>query len=162
MRLSRKDEHSIIALLLLANHDRQTAPVNLAELAESLGISTSYLEHLFSGLRKHGLVEGLRGVGGGYRLARPASQITIADILYATQALAHEESVDTADARSIETNEAWQALSKRIRDFLGELTLADFIHTKPVKLIKQREESVSNYIATMFLPPSAYSMNLNG
>ena len=111
MRLSRKDEHSIIALLLLANHDRQTAPVNLAELAESLGISTSYLEHLFSGLRKHGLVEGLRGVGGGYRLARPASQITIADILYATQALAHEESVDTADARSIETNEAWQALS---------------------------------------------------
>lgn len=162
MRLSRKDEHSIIALLLLANHDRQTAPVNLAELAESLGISTSYLEHLFSGLRKHGLVEGLRGVGGGYRLARPASQITIADILYATQALAHEESVDTADARSIETNEAWQALSKRIRDFLGELTLADFIHTKPVKLIKQRQESVSNYIATMFLPPSAYSMNLNG
>ncbi len=162
MRLSRKDEHSIIALLLLANHDRQTAPVNLAELAESLGISTSYLEHLFSGLRKHGLVEGLRGVGGGYRLARPASQITIADILYATQALAHEESVDTANARSIETNEAWQALSKRIRDFLGELTLADFIHTKPVKLIKQREESVSNYIATMFLPPSAYSMNLNG
>ncbi len=162
MRLSRKDEHSIIALLLLANHDRQTAPVNLAELAESLGISTSYLEHLFSGLRKHGLVEGLRGVGGGYRLARPASQITIADILYATQALAHEESVDTADARSVETNEAWQALSKRIRDFLGELTLADFIHTKPVKLIKQREESVSNYIATMFLPPSAYSMNLNG
>lgn len=162
MRLSRKDEHSIIALLLLANHDRQTAPVNLAELAESLGISTSYLEHLFSGLRKHGLVEGLRGVGGGYRLARPASQITIADILYATQALAHEESVDTADARSVETNEAWQALSKRIRDFLGELTLADFIHTKPVKLIKQRQESVSNYIATMFLPPSAYSMNLNG
>ena len=162
MRLSRKDEHSIIALLLLANHDRQTAPVNLAELAESLGISTSYLEHLFSGLRKHGLVEGLRGVGGGYRLARPASQITIADILYATQALAHEESVDTADARSLETNEAWQALSKRIRDFLGELTLADFIHTKPVKLIKQRQESVSNYIATMFLPPSAYSMNLNG
>ena len=117
---------------------------------------------MFSGLRKHGLVEGLRGVGGGYRLARPASQITIADILYATQALAHEESVDTADARSVETNEAWQALSKRIRDFLGELTLADFIHTKPVKLIKQRQESVSNYIATMFLPPSAYSMNLNG
>lgn len=162
MRLSRKDEHSIIALLLLANHDRQTAPVNLAELAESLGISTSYLEHLFSGLRKHDLVEGLRGVGGGYRLARPASQITIADILYATQALVHEESVDSTDGRGIEANEAWQALSKRIRDFLGELTLADFIHAKPVKLIKQREESVSNYIATMFLPPSAYSMNLNG
>ena len=72
MRLSRKDEHSITAMLSLAATDRYAAPVSLTELSESLGISTSYLEHIFSGLRKHGLVEGLRGVGGGYRLARPA------------------------------------------------------------------------------------------
>ena len=120
MRLSRKDEHSITAMLSLAAHDRYTTPISLTELSETLGISTSYLEHLFSGLRKHGLVEGLRGVGGGYRLARPANQISIADILYATNALSDEEESNelVTAARTTEAMAAWVDLSRRIREFL--------------------------------------------
>jgi Rrf2 family iron-sulfur cluster assembly transcriptional regulator len=160
MRLSRKDEHSITAMLSLAATDRYTAPVSLTELSESLGISTSYLEHIFSGLRKHGLVEGLRGVGGGYRLSRPASQISIADILYATDALSDDDmpsSLETVDARGQEAAHAWSELSRRIREFLGELSLADFTSTKSTGFWKQREDSVSNYIATMFPPHTVHS-----
>ncbi|MDD5394340.1 MAG: Rrf2 family transcriptional regulator [Thiothrix sp.] len=157
MRLSRKDEHSITAMLSLAAHDRYTAPISLSELSEDLGISTSYLEHLFSGLRKHGLVEGLRGVGGGYRLTRPAAQISIADILYATDALSDESgniAPDAPDTRGLEAAQAWAELSRRIRDFLGGLTLADFTTRKPDNRWKHRGDSVSGYIASMF-PPHA-------
>ncbi len=160
MRLSRKDEHSITAMLSLAATDRYTAPVSLNELSVSLGISTSYLEYIFSGLRKHGLVEGLRGVGGGYRLARPAAQISIADILYATHALSDddvESSLETVDARGQDAAHAWSELSRRIRIFLGELSLADFAITKSTGFWKQREDSVSNYIATMFPPHTVHS-----
>ncbi|MEZ5454322.1 MAG: Rrf2 family transcriptional regulator [Thiothrix sp.] len=153
MRLSRKDEHSIIAMLSLATHDRYAAPVSLTGLSGSLGISTSYLEYLFSSLRKHGLVEGLRGVGGGYRLTRPASQISIADILYATQALADETEVNLPDSTDLSSQEAaqgWQELNRRLRDFLGDMTLADFVQAKPELASQQHKSSVSNYIASMF------------
>jgi Rrf2 family iron-sulfur cluster assembly transcriptional regulator len=152
MRLSRKDEHSIVAMLSLATHDRYSDPVSLTGLSESLGISTSYLEYLFSGLRKHGLVEGLRGVGGGYRLARPAAQISIADILYATQALSDEtdELPESANLSSQEAAHGWQELNRRIRDFLGEMTLADFVQAKSDRSSQQNKNSVSNYIASMF------------
>lgn len=152
MRLSRKDEHSIVAMLSLATHDRYSNPVSLSGLSESLGISTSYLEYLFSGLRKHGLVEGLRGVGGGYRLTRPAVQISIADILFATQALTDDVEVElpeSADPSSQEAAQGWQELNRRIRDFLGEMTLADFVEVKSERA-NQNRNSVSNYIASMF------------
>ncbi|HRJ54599.1 MAG TPA: Rrf2 family transcriptional regulator [Candidatus Thiothrix moscowensis] len=153
MRLSRKDEHSIVAMLSLATHDRYADPVSLTDLSETLGISTSYLEYLFSGLRKHGLVEGLRGVGGGYRLARPAYQISIADILYATHALneAMDEAVpDTDSLPGLEAMHGWQELNRRIRDFLADMTLADFVSANSGRSPRQAENSVSSYIASMF------------
>lgn len=149
MRLSRKDEHSIVAMLSLATHDRYSDPVSLTDLSETLGISTSYLEYLFSGLRKHGLVEGLRGVGGGYRLARPAAQISIADILFATQALSEDSEAALLES-SQEAVHGWQELNRRIRDFLGEMTLADFVSTSNGRTPRQTQNSVSNYIASMF------------
>lgn len=153
MRLSRKDEHSIVAMLSLATHDRYANPVSLTGLSESLGISTSYLEYLFSGLRKHGLVEGLRGVGGGYRLARPATQISIADILFATHALTDETDVElpeAADLSALEAAHGWQELNRRIRDFLADMTLADFVQAKAGHNSKHPANSVSGYIASMF------------
>lgn len=163
MRLSRKDEHCILALLVLANHDRHKNPVTLVDLAESLKISTSYLEHLLSSLRKHQLVEGLRGVGGGYRLARPATQITLADVLCATEALSQTEATDTvedgSDTLTLDALQAWQNLSRKIYGFLNDITLADFAPAPKPKAIRRTGESVSNYIATMFLPPSAYGLS---
>lgn len=153
MRLSRKDEHSIVAMLLLAAHDRYAHPLSLTDLSQRLGISTSYLEYLFSGLRKHGLVEGLRGVGGGYRLARPAHQISITDILSATQVQnkALETVVpETNSLPELEAMHGWQELNRRIHDFLADMTLADFVTTNSGRSHQQMENSVSSYIASMF------------
>lgn len=146
MRLSRKDEHSITAMLELAARDRYAAPVSLTELSERLGISTSYLEHLFTNLRRHGLVEGLRGVGGGYRLARPAAQISIADILSATQAEAPAKP-------SPAVTQAWDALSRRIQAFLDGLTLADFTSGKETYNWKQQVAGMSDLRQALFRWP---------
>ena len=69
MRLSTKGRYAVTAMMHLAIHDRY-GPVTLAEISQCQGISLSYLEQLFAKLRKRNLVEGVRGPGGGYRLAR--------------------------------------------------------------------------------------------
>lgn len=154
MRLSRKDEHSITALLVLANQERNQQPMNLTELAAALEISTSYLEHLFGDLRKAGLIEGLHGVGGGYRLSRPPTQISLADILIATTALEEQEG-NIAPSNSPELPEvarqAWAMVTRKWRLFLEDLTLADFALSQNSNK-KVRDDSVSSYIATMFRP----------
>ena len=80
MRLSTKGRYAVTAMMDIALHEKQ-GPVTLAEISQCQGISLSYLEQLFSKLRKHGLVTGVRGPGGGYRLAKTADKISIADII---------------------------------------------------------------------------------
>ena len=75
MRLSTKGRYAVTAMMDIALHQR-VGPVTLADISQCQGISLSYLEQLFAKLRKGGLVEGVRGPGGGYRLARPADQIS--------------------------------------------------------------------------------------
>ena len=129
MRLSSKSRYAVMAMMDLALHER-TGPVTLTDIAESQGISLSYLEQLFSKLRKFGLVEGMRGPGGGYRLARPADDITIAEVIAGV-----DEQAKTISAPGVEetgydepyvTHELWMDLSQRIFDFLDEMPLADF------------------------------------
>ena len=121
MRLSTKGRYSVTAMMDLAIHDK-AGPVTLADISQCQGISLSYLEQLFAKLRKGGLVKGVRGPGGGYRLARPASEISIGEIISAV-----DESVDVtrcsgkADCDNGEaclTHELWTELSKRLYDFL--------------------------------------------
>ena len=82
MRLSTKGRYAVTAMLDLAIHYEE-GPVSLADISETQGISLSYLEQLFARLRKNGLVEGLRGPGGGYRLSRSPDEISIARIINA-------------------------------------------------------------------------------
>ena len=82
MKLTSKGRYAVTAMLDLALHAQQ-GPVTLAGISERQGISLSYLEQLFTRLRKQGLVASTRGPGGGYRLARPASEIRVVDILSA-------------------------------------------------------------------------------
>ena len=80
MRLTTRGRYAVTAMLDLALHyDR--GPVSLAEIADRQGISQSYLEQLFARLRRNGLVDGLRGPGGGYKLGRPGSAISVADVI---------------------------------------------------------------------------------
>ncbi|MGZ8364063.1 MAG: Rrf2 family transcriptional regulator, partial [Caulobacteraceae bacterium] len=82
MRLSTKGRYAVMAMADLAQQGGDRA-VTLADIAARQNISLSYLEQLFSRLRRKGLVQSARGPGGGYRLARPAADTPVADIVTA-------------------------------------------------------------------------------
>src|SRR5690606_34799807 len=82
MRLTTKGRFAVTAMIDLALR-QQRGPVTLATISERQNISLSYLEQLFGKLRRHELVDSVRGPGGGYSLARLARNITVADIIFA-------------------------------------------------------------------------------
>lgn len=128
MRLSTKGRYAVTTIMDLTLHQAE-GPVTLADISRRQQLSVSYLEQLFAQLRRHDLVHGVRGPGGGYRLAHDAGQITVAAVI-----LAVEQGVDTgawgddgdapAGSRCI-THDLWDELSERIQGFLGGITLAD-------------------------------------
>lgn len=145
MKLSTKGRYAVTAMMDLAIHDRY-GPVTLAEISQCQGISLSYLEQLFAKLRRSGLVEGVRGPGGGYRLARPASEVTVADIITAV-----DERVDATrcagkencqEGRRCLTHELWTDLSEQIFQFLEGITLAQFVERPSVREIVKRQDLV--------------------
>ena len=131
MRLTTRGRYAVTAMLDLALHDRG-APVALADIAERQDISLAYLEQLFVKLRRGGLVESLRGPGGGYRLARPASQIRVAEVLEAVDetvsamhtGAAASGAVSGSRAQSM-TNRLWESLSAHVYVFLHQTRLSD-------------------------------------
>src|SRR5262249_62134786 len=82
MRLTTKGRFAVTAMIDVAMHNGG-GPVTLAGGSERQKISLSYLEQLFGKLRRHGLVESVRGPGGGYNLARPATGVSVAEIIVA-------------------------------------------------------------------------------
>jgi Rrf2 family iron-sulfur cluster assembly transcriptional regulator len=141
MRLSTKGRYAVTAMMDLAINESK-GTVTLADISDCQNISLSYLEQLFAKLRKQKLVRGVRGPGGGYRLARPASEITIAAIIAAV-----DEKVDATcggDASCDEddtclTHELWCGLSKRIYSFLDSISLAEFLSRPSVQEVIRRQ-----------------------
>lgn len=133
MRLSTKGQHAVTAMLDLALNARHE-PVTLADISQAQGISLSYLEQLFAHLRRRGLVEGVRGPGGGYRLARPAREITMAEVVAAVDgpAPARTEVDASADQRPM-TGALWGMLSREIYDFLDGITIGAFLEQPAVQ-----------------------------
>lgn len=161
MKLSTKGRYAVTAMMDLAIHDYE-GPVTLADISNCQGISLSYLEQLFAKLRKSGLVEGVRGPGGGYRLGKPASQISIADIIVAV-----DETIDATRCKGNEdchagekclTHQLWTDLSKSLYEFLDGLTLASFINRPEVRAVARRQDTMASRIATMFPPRMAVSL----
>jgi Rrf2 family iron-sulfur cluster assembly transcriptional regulator len=120
--------------LAIHQHDGPTA---LADIAHRQGISLSYLEQLFSRLRKKALVSSVRGPGGGYNLARPASEIFVAEVISAV-----DESVDTTRCGGAHncrengpclTHDLWQDLSDRIYGYLNGISLQDLVERRGVQ-----------------------------
>ena len=145
MRLSTKGRYAVTAMMDLALHDEK-GPVTLAEISQCQDISLSYLEQLFAKLRKGGLVAGVRGPGGGYRLARAADHITVADIVCAV-----DENVDATRCQGREncqggrrclTHDLWSDLSQQIHDFLRGITLAQFVERDAVREIAIRQDQI--------------------
>jgi Rrf2 family iron-sulfur cluster assembly transcriptional regulator len=146
MKLSTKGRYAVTAMMHLAIHDRQ-GPVTLAEISLCQGISLSYLEQLFAKLRRRSLVEGVRGPGGGYRLALMPNQVTIADIISAV-----DERVDATRCCGQEncqngqrclTHQLWTDLSRQIFSFLEGITLAQFVERPAVydQVVMHRQTS---------------------
>jgi len=130
MRLSTKGRYAVTAMLELTIRN-QKGPVTLAEISEDQGISLSYLEQLFASLRKHGLVKGMRGPGGGYQLGMSATEISVANIIIAV-----DEKVDVMQCRGQSnchdgnqclTHNLWKNLSCQIYDFLNGITLQHLV-----------------------------------
>jgi len=144
MRLSTKGRYAVTAMLDLAIHHEQ-GPVTLADISESQGISLSYLEQLFARLRRHGLVEGLRGPGGGYRLSRHPQDISVADVITAIgegiDATMCEGGRDCQDGEECLTHQLWTKLGREIFDFLNGITLASFIERVEVNEVIQRQQA---------------------
>ncbi|MEE8481895.1 MAG: Fe-S cluster assembly transcription factor [Acidiferrobacterales bacterium] len=142
MRLTTKGRYAVTAMLDLALHYDQGA-VTLAEIARRQGISLSYLEQLFARLRRNGLVDSVRGPGGGYNLANDPADTAVADIIVAIN-----ENIDArrcggkvncnGDERCL-THELWEQLSDRIYSFLKGISLADLVNKPDVQEVALRQ-----------------------
>jgi len=130
MRLTTKGRFAVTAMLDLALRGGKN-PVTLAGISERQDISLSYLEQLFSRLRRHELVESVRGPGGGYYLARPLGDVSVADIIRAV-----DEPIDATqcggkenchDEHRCMTHDLWVGLNAHIYDYLDNITLASLV-----------------------------------
>ena len=131
MKLSTKGRYAVVALADLALTPEKEL-LSLSEISRRQDISLPYLEQLFVKLRRAGLVESVRGPGGGYRLARPASQVRISEILGAvdeTVSAMHTGAgasggVSGSKAQSL-SNRLWEGLSAHVYVFLHQTRLSD-------------------------------------
>ena len=143
MRLSTKSRYAVTAMLDLALNGRQ-GPVTLADISENQSISLSYLEQLFAALRGNGLVRGVRGPGGGYRLSRKPEDISVAEVITAIgegiDATSCAGNENCQDGERCLTHELWTKLGNEIYDFLNGITLASFIQRDDVHEVIRRQQ----------------------
>ncbi len=143
MRLTTKGRYAVTAMLDLAYHS-PSRPVTLTDIATRQTISLSYLEQLFARLRKAGMVKGVRGPGGGYKLSRDSSQINIADIIEAV-----DEQVDSTKCggegncqnnQPCLTHDLWMGLSDQIRSYLKGISLGSLLEQDMVSEVARRQD----------------------
>lgn len=130
MRLTTKGRYAVTAMLDLSlNYD--LGSITLADISKRQSISLSYLEQLFSKLRKHKLVSSARGPGGGYKLSRPAAEITVFEVISAV-----DENIDNTackhqgncrDGKKCLSHHLWCSLSEQIQNYLSEISLEQVI-----------------------------------
>ncbi len=130
MRLTTKGRFAVTAMLDLALNEVDR-PVTLAGISERQEISLSYLEQLFSRLRRSGLVKSVRGPGGGYRIAKALETISVSDIITAV-----DEQIDATQCGGNEnckdegrcmTHELWSSLNVKILEYLSGVSLAELV-----------------------------------
>jgi Rrf2 family transcriptional regulator, iron-sulfur cluster assembly transcription factor len=136
MRLTTKGRFAVTAMVDLAMRQGR-GPVTLAQISARQKISLSYLEQLFGKLRRHNLVESVRGPGGGYCLARDMAQVSVADIIVAV-----DEPIDATqcggkenchDDQKCLTHDLWAALNERIFEYLESVSLRHLVDNQKAK-----------------------------
>lgn len=143
MKLTTKGRYAVTAMLDLAVHVDQ-GPVSLADISERQGISISYLEQLFSKLRKKELVSSVRGPGGGYRLSRTGADIYVAQVIDAV-----DEPVDVTrcegqgtcqNGEPCLTHYLWQDLSDQLHLFLSGISLQGLVDRSEIRKVALRQD----------------------
>jgi Rrf2 family iron-sulfur cluster assembly transcriptional regulator len=141
LKLTSKGRYAVTAILDLAFH-ATSGPVTLSDISKRQDISLSYLEQLFTRLRKQQLVRSTRGPGGGYSLNRPANEIAVAEVVSAV-----DETVDTTrcsgannchDGQQCLAHELWDDLSQQIYGFLDEISLQDLMEEGSIRDVATR------------------------
>ena len=140
MRLTTKGRFAVTAMIDLGLNGGER-PVTLAAISERQNISLSYLEQLFAKLRRHGIVESVRGPGGGYCLARGATEITVADVIIAV-----DEPLDATQCGGREncksehrcmTHDLWSTLNRKMLDYLASVNLAELVDQQRQRVAQQ-------------------------
>ncbi|BFM02396.1 Rrf2 family transcriptional regulator [Psychrobacter alimentarius] len=144
MRLTTRGRYAVTALLDLAlQTSQQDTAVSLSDIAKRQSISISYLEQLFSKLRKRGLVTSIRGAAGGYLLAKSLHEIDVMTIISAVDesvnAMQCEGRGDCQDGTMCLTHDLWSALSNHIEQYLKNITLAQLLDMENVQSVSERQ-----------------------
>ena len=143
MKLTSKGRYAVTAMLDLAFHT-EAGPITLSDISKRQDISLSYLEQLFTRLRKQELVRSTRGPGGGYSLNRPVDQLAVAEIVAAV-----DETVDTTrcsgasnchDGQQCLAHELWDDLSQQIFGFLKNISLQDLMQDGSIRDVAARQD----------------------
>ena len=148
MRLTTKGRFAVTAMLDLAMNEADK-PVTLAGISERQSISLSYLEQLFSRLRRSGLVKSVRGPGGGYRIAKKLDQVSVSEIISAV-----DELIDATQCGGQEnchdegrcmTHDLWSSLNVKILEYLSGVSLADLVASNEAKSKGQSKPIAFNF-----------------
>ena len=134
MMISTKGRYALRILIDIAEHQPE-GYVPLKESADRQEISEKYLESIVNTLVKAGFVEGLRGKGGGYRLAKPADQIVVYDVLLATEgtlvpvACLGEGAKPCSRMSICQTLPLWNGLNEVVTEYLSRFTIRDLMRS---------------------------------
>ena len=149
MRLTTKGRYAVTAVLDLALNSKNK-PVNLSDISERQAISLSYLEQLFSKLRKNDIVRSIRGPGGGYLLNAPEDEISVANIINAVNETIELSRCDgranCRDGKQCLTHNLWVDLSDRINEFLDNISIGELIRQNKQQ-VKSGESEMADAIS---------------
>ena len=152
MRVSAKADYAVRAAAELAAAQSEEAPVKGERLAEAQDIPLQFLEHILLELKHHGIVRARRGAKGGYWLARPADEITVAEIVRAVEGpIAHVQSTppEAIEYRgnSKHLQEVWIAVRASLRTVLEQVTLADLVSGELPTVVTDLASSKDAWVA---------------
>ena len=151
MKMSTKGRYAVMAMIDIAQQT-QGEPVSLAEIAGRQDISQEYLEQLFGKLRKAGLVESSRGPGGGYRLARAARDVAVAQIILAVD---EELQLTRCGGDAVEgcvkgercnAHDLWSSLGRQMMNFLSSVSLEDVVEKRNLALSATIKQTTDRHL----------------
>lgn len=139
MMISTRGRYALRVMIDLATQNRESY-IPLRDIAQRQDISEKYLESIVKVLTKEGLLEGLRGKGGGYRLTRPAEEYTVYDILKLSEGSLAPVSCLECDENAKKCNRAadcptlpmWKELDEMIKNYFRNITIADLMKNQRV------------------------------